>query len=130
MDDDEEEELDRLIRKTERPASWGEKDLNPQVKEGVTKTIEEMVPKRFHKYLKVFDKKASERMPTHKPWDHAIDLKPEFEPKKAKVIPLSPKEQEEVDAFLKDQLSKGYIHKSKSLQTSASFFVPKKDMKK
>jgi hypothetical protein len=33
----------------------------------------------------------------------------DFEPKKAKNIPLSPKEQEEVDMFLKDQLGKGYI---------------------
>ena len=28
--------------------------------------MEEMVPQRFHKYLKVFEKKDSERMPTRK----------------------------------------------------------------
>jgi hypothetical protein len=130
MDYEDEWELDRFIRKTEQPASWGEKDLNPQMKEGVEKTVEQMVPERFHEYLHVFEKKASERMPMHKPWDHTIDLKPDFAPKKAKNIPLSPKEQEEVDEFLKDQLGKGYIRESKSPQTSATFFVPKKDMKK
>jgi hypothetical protein len=57
-------------------------------------------------------------------------MKPDFEPKKAKNIPLSPQEQKEVEEFLNDQLSKGYIQKSKSLQTSAAFFVLKKDMKK
>jgi hypothetical protein len=36
-------------------------------------------------------------------------MKPGFEPKKAKIIPLSPQEQKEVEEFLNDQLSKGYI---------------------
>jgi len=31
-----------------------------------SRAIEEMVPRRFHKYLKVFEKKDSERMPTRK----------------------------------------------------------------
>jgi hypothetical protein len=78
----------------------------------------------------VFAKKASERMPVWKPWDHVIDMKPRFEPKKTKIIPLSPQEQKEVEEFLNDQLSKGYIQESKSPQTSAVFFVPKKDMRK
>ena len=30
------------------------------------RTTEKMVPQRFHKYLKVFEKKDSERMPTRK----------------------------------------------------------------
>jgi Reverse transcriptase (RNA-dependent DNA polymerase) len=80
--------------------------------------------------MKVFLKKASERMPTRKPWDHTIEMKPGFEPKKAKNILLSPQEQKEVEEFLNDQLSKGYIQESKSLQTSAVFFIPKKDLRK
>ena len=50
--------------------------------------------------------------------------------KKGHIIPPSPAEQEEVTAFLDDQLKKGYICPSKSLQTSPVFFVPKKDGKK
>jgi len=48
-----------------------------------------MVPKQFHKYLKVFEKKKSERMPTRKVWNHAIDLRESFVPKKRKIYPLS-----------------------------------------
>ena len=44
------------------------------------KKIEEMVPKRFLKWRKVFGKIESERMPTRKIWDHAIDLKETFKP--------------------------------------------------
>ncbi len=39
------------------------------------RATEKIVPQRFHKYLKVFEKKDSERMPTRKAWDHAIDLR-------------------------------------------------------
>ena len=69
-------------------------------------------------------------MPVRKPWDHAIDLKPGFQPKKGKMYPLSPDEQEEVQDFLSAQLEKGYIRPSKSLQTSPAFFIAKKDGKK
>jgi len=30
------------------------------------RTVEEKVPRRFHKYLKMFEKKKSKRMPTRK----------------------------------------------------------------
>ena len=69
-------------------------------------------------------------MPLRKPWDHGIDLKEDFPPKKGRLIPLLVDEQKEVEAFLDDQLSKGYIRPSNSQQTSPVFFVPKKDGKK
>ena len=94
------------------------------------RATEEMVPQRFHKYLKVFEKKDSERMPTRKAWDHAIDLREGFVPKKDKIYLLSRVEREEVQEFVKNQLKKGYIRLSKSPQTSLVFFVPKKDGKK
>jgi hypothetical protein len=90
----------------------------------------DLVPKTYHQYLKVFSKKESERMPIRKPWDHAIDLKETFKPKKGRLIPLSPKEQKEVSDFIDDQLFKKYIRPSKSEQTSPVFFVPKKDGRK
>jgi len=42
--------------------------------------VDEMVPKRFLKWRKVFGKIESERMPMRKIWDHAIDLKEIFKP--------------------------------------------------
>ena len=94
------------------------------------RATKEIVPQRFHKYLKVFEKKDSERMPTRKTWDHAIDLREGFVPKKGKIYPLSRVERKKVQEFVKDQLRKGYIRPSKSPQISPVFFVPKKDGKK
>ena len=60
------------------------------------RTVEEMVPRQFHKYLKVFEKKESERMPMRKTWDYVIDLREGFVLKKGKIYPLSRVEREEV----------------------------------
>jgi hypothetical protein len=86
----------------------------------------DLVPKTYHQYLKVFSKKESERMPIRKPWDHVIDLKETFKPKKGQLIPLSPEEQKEVSDFIDNQLSKKFIRPTKSERTSPVFFVPKK----
>ena len=80
----------------------------------VVRKMEEIVPRRFHKYLKVFEKKESERMPMRKAWDHATDLREGFMPKKGKIYLLSRVEREEVQEFVKDQLRKGYIRPLKS----------------
>jgi len=73
------------------------------------KSVEDMVPNRFHKYLSVFKKRESECLPLQKPWDHTIETKSGFQLKKSKVYALSQKEQEEVDDFINEQLRKGYI---------------------
>jgi len=57
-------------------------------------------------------------------------LKEGFTPRKGKVYSLSREEKEEVQAFVEDQLRKGYIHPSKSPQTSPVHFVAKKDGKR
>jgi len=66
-------------------------------------------------------------MLVRKVWDHAIDMKDDFKPSKAKVYPLSRNEREEVQKFVDKHLKKGYIRPSKSQQTSPVFFVGKKD---
>ena len=102
---------------------WGREE---EIEEDHRK-IEEMVLKKFLKWKKVFGKVESERMPTRKIWDHAIDLKEMFKPWKGKIYPLCKNEREEVQNFVEDQLRKGYIRPSKSLQMSPVFFVSKKD---
>ena len=89
-----------------------------------------LVPEKFHKWIKVFSKKQSERMPTRKIWDHAIDIKKGFMPRKEKVYLLSREEREEVREFINKQLRKGYIRLLKLPQTAPVFFIEKKNGKK
>jgi len=56
------------------------------------KTVEELVPRRFWKWKKVFGKAESERIPVRKAWDHTIELKEGFVSKKEKVYSLSREE--------------------------------------
>jgi len=89
-----------------------------------------LVSEQFYKWIKVFGKKQSERMPTRKIYDHTIDMKEEFVPRKGKVYLLSREKREEVYEFIQEQLRKGYIRPLKSPQMAPVFFVGKKDGKK
>ena len=132
---------------------WKEKDRKKKQKKGkiveVKRTAEEweiwdkeeeaaklkvearnLVPEKFHKWIKVFGKKQSEWMSTRKVWDYVIETKEVFVPRKGKVYPLSREEREKVHEFIQEQLRKGYIRPLKLPQTILVFFVGKKDDKK
>jgi len=66
-------------------------------------------------------------LPEHRKWDHAIELTPGAESKSSKVYPLSPLEQEELNAFLEENLYTGRIRPSKSPIAAPVFFIKKKD---
>jgi len=65
-------------------------------------------------------------------WDHAIELKKEFVPRKEKIHPLSREERGDVYKFINEQLKKEYMYFRllKSSQTALVCFVEKKDGKK
>jgi len=86
-----------------------EKKVKKTEKDGDEEVLKRLVPRRFWKWKKVFGKKKSERMPVQKIWDHAIELKEGFTPRKGKVYLLSKEKREEVWTFVEDQLRKGYI---------------------
>ena len=118
------EDKKRIVKwAVDKKENWGREEEM----EADHRKVEEMVPKRFYKWLKVFGKVESERMPVRKVWDHAIDLNDDFKASKARVYPLSRNEKEKVQKFVDEHLKKGYIRPSKSLQTSPVFFVDKKD---
>ena len=78
---------------------WGIWDEEKEAAKSEAET-KKLVPERFHKWIKVFGKKQSERMPTRKIWDHVIDMKESFVPRKGKVYPLSREKREEVCEFI------------------------------
>ena len=91
---------------------------------------ESTLPTQYLPWKEVFKQQASERFPGKCPWDHAIELKEDFKPKKGKIYPLSPLQQNTLDEWIKEQLNKGYIRLLKLPQASPFFFVEKKDAKK
>ena len=86
------------------------------------------VPEWLHEYGTVFSKTKSERMPTRKPYDHAIEFEEGAKlPKPAKIYPLSPKECNSLNEWINEELRKGYIRPSKSPIAAPFFFVKKHD---
>ena len=69
-------------------------------------------------------------MLVRKPWDHTINLREDFVLRKERIYLMSREEKEKVREFVEEQLRKGYIRPSKSLQTLPVFFVEKKNRKK
>jgi len=121
----------QVTKEDKRDLRWimEEREKREKIKEDHRK-VEELVPRHFHKWKKVFGKVESERIPTRKLWDHAIDLRENFMPRKGQIYPLSRTEKEEVQAFMESQLKKGYIRPSKSPQTLPVLFVSKKNGKR
>src|SRR6266404_589348 len=102
-------------------------DLAQQAEQYTTKVE---VPEKYHQHARVFSKEAAQRFPPTRPWDHAIELKPETpDVINCKIYPLTQTEDQALVAFLDEQLKKGYIRPSKSPYASPFFFIKKKDGK-
>ncbi|KIM59305.1 hypothetical protein SCLCIDRAFT_73081, partial [Scleroderma citrinum Foug A] len=88
------------------------------------------LPEQYKKYAVVFSE-TDIPLPEHRGrLDHEIKLAENFKPKKGSIYPLSGKEREELEDFLKENLACGKIRRSVSPQAAPVFFVAKKDGKK
>ncbi|KNZ82189.1 hypothetical protein J132_06261 [Termitomyces sp. J132] len=87
----------------------------------------EAVPPYLHAFEDMFSKASFDSLPECKRWDHAIELLPNSALSSCKVYPLVPREQDELNAFLQENLDSSCICPSKSLIASPVFFIKKKD---
>jgi hypothetical protein len=94
-------------------------------------TTEELkgVPEEYKRHLKVFSEQASQQLPNHMVWDHAIELLPGAPSTLlGQLPPLTQEEIEEARKFIKEHLARNTIQPSWS-PYAANFFVKKKDGK-
>jgi hypothetical protein len=110
-----------FIHATQSPSSRIAEAYRQNTKAGIR------IPEYLQEFEEVFAKESFDVLPECKVWDHAIELLPDSTPKSCKVYPLSPNEQEELDAFLQENLASGRIRPSKSPMASPVFFIKKKD---
>ena len=85
------------------------------------------IPEYLSEFNSVLAKESFDALPEPREWDHAIELVPGSNSVSCKIYPLSPSEQKELDAFLKENLASGRIRPSKSPMASPVFFIKKKD---
>jgi hypothetical protein len=82
---------------------------------GPPKSFWESIPKAFHDFEDIFSKESFDELLERKSWDHAIELELGAKTSSTKVYPLSLNEQEQLDAFIKENLASGHIWPSKLL---------------
>ena len=67
------------------------------------------IPEYLKEFTSVFSKKSFDALPEIRGWDHAIEIIPRSKTSNCKVYPMTPSEQRELDAFLKENLETGCI---------------------
>ncbi len=85
------------------------------------------IPYEYGAFQDVFSKEAATKLPSHRPWDCAIDLLPGAKLPKGRVYHLSIPEQAAMEEYIQEALRQGFIRPSTSPAASSFFFVSKKD---
>jgi hypothetical protein len=96
--------------------------VNPDTAEVDPATI---VPEKFKQYVKGLGKELADKLPDHKPYDHAIDPKDGEQPPWGPMYPLNETELQALWDYLKEMLELENIRTSKSPAAAPIIFVPK-----
>jgi hypothetical protein len=83
------------------------------------------IPAVYHEFLSVFSQSASDSLPPHRSFDHAIELKDGEEPPWGPIYALSETELTALREYLEEMLRTGKIRPSKSPAGAPILFVPK-----
>jgi hypothetical protein len=68
-----------------------------------------LIPEYLKEFTSMFSKNSFDVLLEPKKWNYAVEMIPESKAFNCKVYPLSPSEQKELDAFLKENLETGHI---------------------
>jgi len=86
-----------------------------------------MVPPEYHEFADLFSKWEADKLPAHRPYDHAIPLEPGKAPPFGPIYKLSPMELEVLRNYITDNLKKGFIRHSQSPCGAPIVFAKKAD---
>jgi hypothetical protein len=89
--------------------------------------IKSIVPHKYHKYLKIFKKVNTNKLPPHHLCDYKITLEDGFQLPFGLLYSLSYPELEELKRWLEENLSNGFIHTSSLLAAILILFIKKGD---
>ena len=86
-----------------------------------------LIPERFWEYAhRVAEGKLADQLPSHKPYDHTIDLKEGETLPYGPIYPLNQNELSILKEWIEVMLRQGKIRRSKSPAAAPILFVPKK----
>ena len=83
----------------------------------------------YHEFASLFSQEKSDKLRSHRPYDHIIPLISDKELPKGSLYNMSHDELQVLQKYLKDHLSKGFIHASSSSAAFSVIFVKKHEGK-
>ena len=83
------------------------------------------MPKKFHDFLNVFDRKAAEVLPLNRTYDHKIEIDSDEPLPKSQLYPMSQFKLQKMKEYLKKNLQKGFITLSNASYASLILFAQK-----
>jgi len=89
--------------------------------------ILKVLPTILQPYKDIFDEGSTNILPPHRQYDCEIKLKPNSILYYGPIYPLTDTESKAIKEYIKENLSKGFIRKSKSPVCAPVFFVFKKN---
>ena len=83
------------------------------------------LPREYHEFATLFSQEKSNKLPSHRFYDHIIPLLSDKEPPKGSLYNMSRDELLVLQKYLKEHLFKGFIQVSSSSAASSIIFVKK-----
>jgi len=102
----------------------------PMIEMESEQTLEEkenILIKYYKEERIAFEKKEADKLPIHRPYDMSIDIAPGSQLFFGPIYSLTDPEMEALKVYIKENLSKGFIRKSKSPAGAPIIFVKKHD---
>ena len=93
--------------------------------ENEQKNLRIKVPKKFHDFLNVFDRKAAEVLPLNRTYDHKIEIDSDEPLSKSQLYLMSQFKLQRIKEYLKENLQKGFITSSNAPYASLILFAQK-----
>jgi len=95
--------------------------------EEALKEVKAKLPAKYHDYLDVFDRAMTDQLPSHRPYDHKIELTVEETPSRSHLYHMFGYKLQKIKNYLIEHLNKGFISSSSASYASLILFVEKKD---
>jgi len=102
-------------------------NINDEVDPTNEMNLKELIPKEYHDLMNVFKEKKLNELPSHRSYDHRIEVEQPIELSTCPLYSMSPYKLQKVKEYIEENLSKEFICPSSASYASPILFVQKKD---
>jgi len=117
--------IDRLLKTARNKLE--DVDLQELSHEEILKEVKAKLSLKYHDYLNVFDRAMTDQLPSHRLYDHKIELTGERMSSRSRLYHMSDYKLQKMKNYLIKHLNKSFISFSSTSYASLILFVEKKD---